>query len=346
MSDGTILIVVPDHAWPDGGNAITARRIAHELEGQFAGVEPVPLHDLDCRLGRGDVGLLHALHVRRSGIAVADAATRFGVPFVVTVSGTDLYQDLTPPRGRPDVSAVLAGAAAVTVFHQEAARVAYCAVPSLRGKLHIVPPAMTSLDGSEDRRSFGIPKDALAFLLPAGLRPVKRPLFALEPLRRLKGDGERVFFVIAGPPMDEAVTQSVIEAARAESWLTWLGAVPHERMGALYQSCDIVLNTSTAEGLSNAVLEAMASRKPIIASRNDGNVAALGEEALLFDDGEGLYRAASSLAAQPLLRRKLVDDAWERGSRLFTPAHEADGYARLYRSVLEPSQEQRCGGDR
>lgn len=175
---------------------------------------------------------------------------------------------------------------------------------------------------------------------------MKRPLFALEPLRRLRRDGEPVYFVIAGPPMDASVTQSVIEAQRAEPWLRWLGAVPHERMGALYQSCDIVLNTSTAEGLSNAVLEAMASRKPIIASRNDGNVAALGETALLFDDEEGLYRCASSLAAQPLLRRKLADEALERGSRLFTRSHEADAYTRLYRSILEPSQAQSCGGDR
>lgn len=346
MSTGTVLIVVPDHAWPDGGNAVTARRIAHELDGRIAHVEPVRLRDLDRRMERGDVGLLHALHVRRSGIAVASAAARWGVPFVVTVSGTDLYQDLTPPLGRPDVAAVLADSAAVTVFHREAARLAFSAVPSLREKLHVIPPSMTPLAGSGDRDAFGFPDAAFVVLLPAGLRPVKRPLFALEPLRRLRDEEHNVLFVIAGPGIDESVTDAVSRAVKTTPWIRWLGAVPHERMGALYQSCDIVLNTSTAEGLSNAVLEAMASQRPVIASRNDGNLAALGDGAMLFDDEDALYQAASRLAKEPLLRRKLVDDAWERVNRLFTPALETQAYANLYRSVLDVSQQERCQGRR
>lgn len=346
MTPRTTLIVVPDHAWPDGGNAVTARRIALELDAAAGRVEPVPLAGLERRLAEGDVGLLHALHVRRSGIAVAEAAERFGVPFVVTVSGTDLYQDLTPPAGRPDVANVLARASAVTVFHEAAARLACSAVPSLRPKLHVIPPSMVPLAGTAQRGAFGIPADAFVFLLPAGLRPVKRPLFALPALRRLQAEGHPVFWVIAGPGIDADVTAEVREAARALPWLSWLGHVPHERMGALYQSCDVVLNTSTAEGLSNAVLEGMAARKPVLASRNDGNLAALGEQGMFFDDEEGLYQAALRARTEPLLRKRLVEDAWERVVRLFSPAAEGAAYARLYGSVLESGAREECQGGR
>jgi len=343
MNERTALIVVPDHAWPEGGNAVTAKRIVAGLGRERVRAEAIPFRQLEERATGEDVGLLHALHARRSGVPVAALARRLGVPFVVTITGTDLYDDLTPPAGKPDMRDVLEGSAAVTVFHGKAAEIAARSVPFLIPKLHVVPPAVQAMAGRRDRASFGIPEESFVFLLPAGLRPVKDPLFALGPLERLREEGHHLLFVIAGPPLDAQVAAAVRQAVGGRAWVRWLGAVPHESMGSLLRSSDVVLNTSTAEGLSNAVLEAMAARRPILARRNDGNLAALGRDGLFFDDPDGLLEAARRLIGDPLLRQRVADEALARSLREFDPAVEAAGYARIYGGVLGVRKTACCG---
>lgn len=343
MRSGTSLIIVPDHAWPEGGNAITAKRIASGLERHGIAAAAVPVSNLDERIRLGGVALLHALHARRAGIPVAAAADRHGLPFLVTVSGTDLYQDLTPPTGRPDIRSVLSGSCAVTVFHERAARIARQAVPSIGRKLFAIPPAVEPLPGGADRQGFDLPEDAFIFFLPAGLRPVKRPLFAVEPLGRLVAAGYPILFLIAGPALDPSQAAAAREVVATHPWVRWLGPVSHDRMGSLLQSADVVLNTSTAEGLSNAVLEAMAARRPVLASKNDGNLAALGEGGMFFENPDDLYQAAHRLLREPLLRQRLAAEGRERTRRLFSPVVEAQAYSEIYRQILAAPGGSSCG---
>ena len=62
---------------------------------------------------------------------------------------------------------------------------------------------------------------------------------------------------------------------------------------------DVVLNTSSSEGMAGSVLEAMALRAPLLLRDNGGNrsVADDGVEALFFDDELSFLRGAAQILA-------------------------------------------------
>ncbi len=68
----------------------------------------------------------------------------------------------------------------------------------------------------------------------------------------------------------------------------WHGWVDRERLRQIYQESHCLVNSSLCEGMSNAVLEAMASGLPVIASAVLGNTDTIvhGESGLLFDPNQ------------------------------------------------------------
>ena len=65
-----------------------------------------------------------------------------------------------------------------------------------------------------------------------------------------------------------------------------LPALPRLLLLRAIAQADVVLNTSSSEGMAGSVLEAMALRAPLLLRDNGGNrsVADDGVEALFFDD--------------------------------------------------------------
>lgn len=331
-----VLMVVPDSAWPEGGNVTTAERIAQWILPLGWAVDVIPVADLEQGVKGGGVSLLHAIHCRKSGIAVARVAHANHLPYVVTFSGTDVT-DLLDPSTRPALQGVMRSAAALTVFHEDDRRRIVAAVPRMAPLVHVVWPGTERLPGTADRARWGLDDKDLVFLLPAGLRDVKRPRFAIAPLQAVRGRFPRLRLVIAGPPMDAACVRQLEADLATRPWARWLGPVPHHAMGSLYQSADVVLNTSTAEGLSNAIMEALALGRPLLVSDNTGNRQALGACApagIIFGDAETFATAAGDLAGDPALRHRLGQAALARAA-VFDPRRETAAYAGIYSAALQ-----------
>ncbi len=107
-------------------------------------------------------------------------------------------------------------------------------------------------------------------------------------------------------------------------------------MPTLLEAADIVLNCSRSEGgMANAVLEAFALGRAVLASDIPGNRSLVedGVTGLLFRSEAELAGGVRRLAADPALRRRLG----EAGRRLvesgYTPAREMDGYLDVYARV-------------
>jgi glycosyltransferase involved in cell wall biosynthesis len=82
----------------------------------------------------------------------------------------------------------------------------------------------------------------------------------------------RARLAFAGPSLDPEYTalfQEELEKAR--SFARWIPAIPCGAMHSAYESADIVVNASSSEGLSNAILEGIASGRAILASDIPGN---------------------------------------------------------------------------
>ena len=96
--------------------------------------------------------------------------------------------------------------------------------------------------------------------------------------------GQFLFNVVGDGPERESLMRLAVQLG-LEQIVVWHGWIDRKNLKELYQSSDCLVNASLVEGMSNVVLEAMASGLPVIASAVRGNTETVihGESGLLFD---------------------------------------------------------------
>jgi L-malate glycosyltransferase len=328
-----ILILIPRQP-RETGNHVTADRYRIGLQklgldvqlAEVAANEPFSL-------GARRPDIVHLLHAYRTGGPFLAGAPRLPLPFVVTLTGTDVSQGLESPVEGPMVRQVLQHASSVITQNSFTFDDLATSQTWLRQKLHYLPPGVTTGQTPYAlRRNHDLPKDIPLFLHPAGIRPVKGNLELLQLFDRLSGDvGFHVAF--CGPPLDEDYSRHFFQALRQRPWATYLGVIPPSAMAAALRQTDIVLNNSRSEGLPNSLAEAAVLGRPILAHDIPGNAAVVdeGRNGLLFRNEEEFVRHASSLAADSLLRQRLSRPQPER----FDADLEARMLEKIYRGIME-----------
>jgi sugar transferase (PEP-CTERM/EpsH1 system associated) len=106
----------------------------------------------------------------------------------------------------------------------------------------------------------------------------------------------------------------------------------------LMKTMDIFVLPSLAEGISNTVLEAMATGLPVVATRTGGNPELVSSEisGLLFPvgDSESLAEALLTLIASPQLRKGMGENALERIKMQFFWDNTVSEYLGVYDQLL------------
>lgn len=127
-----------------------------------------------------------------------------------------------------------------------------------------------------------------AALIAGGLRPVKRTHWAIDLIQAVRQKGPQLDLVIAGPSRSDDENSRVKMKAAPHSWVHLVGEIPRQQMRQYYCQAGCVLNTSAAEGVSNALMEAMACGSCVIATRIPGNAGLIdhGTTGFLFDTVE------------------------------------------------------------
>jgi glycosyltransferase involved in cell wall biosynthesis len=114
--------------------------------------------------------------------------------------------------------------------------------------------------------------------------------------------------------------------------------VPLSEMPAYYNLMDVVLIPSLHDGLPNALLEAMACARPVVAARSGGIPDALTdhENGLLVEPGDehALAQAVQSLLDDPLLCQRLGHAARVTVLDRFTPMQELKKTVEVYAEAL------------
>ncbi len=134
------------------------------------------------------------------------------------------------------------------------------------------------LDRAALRRQLGLRQDAVAIAFVGRLDRVKRPLLLIEVARELARQAPALDFTIAvaGDGPEEEPLISRIGAARIERRFRLLRHV--DRPEEVYAAADLLVMTSEAEGVPLAMLEALATRTPVVACRAGSIEEALPEE--------------------------------------------------------------------
>lgn len=338
-----LALVTPYYFPAVRGNSITVQRIESGLRDQ--GVE-VAVYSLDrqdpeailAALRRARPDAIHGFHATASGPLVADAARTLGVPAAMTVTGTDVNQDLFDPARRPQVRDTLRAARAIVVFHETIAAKVRREVPDVADKIRVIGQAVLC-DGSryDLRGALGLHPGDFVFFQPAGIRRVKNIPAVLPPLTALQRNHPDVKYVLAGPVIEAEEGARVKGMLRGLPWATYLGAVDHDRICAALSVVQAVVNSSLSEGgMSNAVLEAMSKGVPVLASDIEGNRSVItdGEDGFLFASPEEFLIKAERLLDDPALRAVMGHRARMKIASQFRLEGEIDKYLALYRDLV------------
>ncbi|MDX2177367.1 MAG: glycosyltransferase [Candidatus Sumerlaeia bacterium] len=152
------------------------------------------------------------------------------------------------------------------------------------------------------RGELGATADTTVVLVPARLHPQKNPLGMLRAFQAARGatPERRALLVYAGAGDEEEALRRAIAEARLGRDAVLLGK--RDDMAAVYNGADLVALPSFKEGFSNAVLEALACGRPVLASDAGGNAEAVDGPALGWihpvGDAAALERDLSAALAE------------------------------------------------
>jgi len=215
------------------------------------------------------------------------AALAGRAPLVVTAHGRDVRNVGAYPGVRSATRVVVRRAAAVIAVSDYLRRELELKVPDARGKTQVVPSGI-------DLTRFSVapaPAGGLRFLCIGSLTPRKNVVALADAFDRL-GEGT-LRFVGDGPLRAELEGRPGVELR---------GVVPHERIPDEIADARVVCGPSLVEPLGQALLEAMARGRSVIATRIGGPPEFVDlESGVLVDpmDERALTDALRSAAALP-----------------------------------------------
>ena len=104
-------------------------------------------------------------------------------------------------------------------------------------------------------------------------------------------------------------------------------------MPEIYRQHDVYVSASMQEGMSNAMLEAMASGLPIVTTRCEGVDELVDQNGAIVDEPADLAEVIRGLARDPARLGDMAAASRRRAERFTWPA-VADRYIETYRRVL------------
>ncbi|HVF95364.1 MAG TPA: glycosyltransferase family 4 protein [Sphingomonas sp.] len=259
--------------------------------------------------------ILHAQYGYPTGWATLLAAQRLGVPCVVSIQGGDgHWVGSCCATHRIAMERVLAHAGAVLIGGDSFAREVHDRLGTPMTRFTIVPGAVDT-----DRFTPGKLADGPARLLYHGrVDRRKGVLDMLRALPEIAGDWRCTVSGI-GPDLEPA--RALAADLALGDRVAFTGYADYDRVPDLYRVHDVFVSPTYAEGFSNTILEAMASRHAVLSCRSVGVVDCLrdDENGLLVEAGDvpALAAALGRLVTDPALRNRLAAAALEDCGRVY-----------------------------
>jgi putative glycosyltransferase (TIGR04348 family) len=242
---------------------------------------------------------------------------------VVVLTGTDLYRDIAEdPRARFSLACadrlVVLQAAGVDALPEDLRERACCIYQSTRQRR-----ALTNK-----------PRRVLRAVMVGHLRAEKSPETLFGTAALLRGD-EGIRLDHLGAAIDPRLGATAQQLMQDQGHYRWLGMQSHASTLRRIQRSHLLVHCSRMEGGAHAVMEAICSGTPVLASRVPGNVGMLGE------DYEGYFPWGDAAALTALLRAARASQGQPDGTlarltaqcaqreSLFAPATERAALHRL-----------------
>ena len=277
--------------------------------GPFARLRPSVIHEVadTIRAGRYDVVHVHAGVYTPIAFGAAAAASRAGIPTVVTAHS--LVNTAHVGLRALDLAT---GWTRLPVAWTAVSQTAAGPLQRLLGPdvpVHVLPNAV---DAAEWRVT-PVPRDRDHVVIVAVNRLAmrKRPLPLLRSLRRARSevdDSVRMSAVIVGDGPQRATLERAVARGGMADWVHVPGRLPHDAIRGLYGRADVFVAPARLESFGIAALEARAAGLPIIAMAHSGisTFVTHGRDGLLVDDDRGLAEAIATVATDETVRARIA----------------------------------------
>lgn len=278
------------------------------------------------------------LHVHGEVAAAACFPSLAARPSVITLHGLNLLRrlnGLARKAAQANLRLILRAASRTICVSQAEYRDVVDAVGAQAARRAVVIPngvrlaPRSATDRMAARSALGIPHGATVALWAGSMEPHKDPFTPLAAVRKLSQPEQGLVLLMAGDgPLRRQLEDARVAAARL------LGQ--RDDMAQLLAAADFFVLSSEREGLSFALLEAMASGLPAVVSDTPGNREAVADTGIVvpYKSVDGFAAAFASLARDVAVRRSLGERAAKRAASCYGADLMVQRTAALYDSVL------------
>ena len=212
------------------------------------------------------------------------------------------------------------------------------------GKRRIIPNGLSPERFSPNLRQrtifrdhYGIAEHEVLIGTVGRLSTEKNQALLLKAFKTLLTRRRDVKLLLVGSGPQETELKELAKALHLQDRVVFTGLLTE--MAAVYQAMDIFVLCSLTEGVPMTILEAMASRVPVIATRVGGIPGMIedGRTGILVpsNDAAALLQALEKVANDRGLARGLAEAAQHYVAESFSEATMAERYQRIYEEVLE-----------
>jgi glycosyltransferase involved in cell wall biosynthesis len=177
--------------------------------------------------------------------------------------------------------------------------------------------------------------DFLRLLTVGRLSVTKRIEMLIDTVDILHRTACKVHLTIVGGGQMEQQLRNIAAEKELRDVIKITGRMDLKKMPEVYRNNDIFISTSMQEGMSNAMLEAMASGLPIVTTRCEGLTELIDGNGLIVeqDNIEELAKAVKRLADNPKLYKQMSVAARKQAEK-FNWANVAESYIEQYRKII------------
>lgn len=305
----------------------------------------VSSHGFECVLG---------IHAWRAGRLLLECP----VPFAIIFGGTDLNEHHKDKEKFETMKKVAERSSYLVAFSKPMKKLALMMWPTSDGKIILQPQGVCvgpsgfklhgyleniknslkqppALNGCQCSALCHDPEssDLIVFMLVAGLRRVKDPLYLASSIAEWHKEDHRIHLVIIGPELDTEFAREVKSKVQRLPGVVVMESLLSCDLHAAIKDCFAVVNSSTSEGMASAVLESMALGVPVLARNIPGNSAIIQhrDSGLLFDTPEEFVELARELTESPTLHTHLTTNA----KKYVSEYHSIEMERKTYRWLVE-----------
>jgi len=281
-------------------------------------------------LRENDYDLAHAFFGFPTGWLCYRTANK--LPYIISLRGSDVPGE----HARLKLDYKILGPVFAAIWKKAAALVAPSEGLKNRALKFLPSAAIDVIPNGVELERFGPAETAqepqiLRLLTVGRLSVTKRVQILIDAVEIMHRKGCEVHFKIVGGGQLLQKLKQIVSEKNLANIIEFTGRIDAEDMPQVYRQNDIFISASSAEGMSNAMLEAMASSLPIITTRCEGTEELIADNGLVVENAnaEEIAKAVKTLVDDRQLYKQMSIAA-RRQAEKFTWSRAAEKYLTLY----------------